>query len=174
MRNKSIILIICLLCFAACHNNTPKKVAKITTPKITGDTLQEFMRKSDSIVLISHIELIISPPNPKTGQIDSSSLLFFKNKLNNKLVTKAKKLSSLEVLMLGNLLDEDVVDDVSYAHCFIPRNTILAYRNSLIYYIDVCFECKGLDVVGFPLTPTMSNIKYNRLQEFFESQGVLE
>ena len=166
------IIVCCLSCQNKKKNETTQIESLGLSNVITGDTLQRYLISADSILLISHLEPTNAPPDLQTGRSQSGAKLLENGKISESLLKSSKKLSKTDIIQLGNILDEHVVDDIEYTKCFSPRHAIIAYNNGKISYVDVCFSCLGLAIVGFPADIEMSEKKYLKLKLFFAIHGM--
>jgi hypothetical protein len=128
---------------------------------------QNFIKEVDSVILISHESYDLSPPDPKTNLLSTKSSLLLNKKLNLGIIKERIKISKEDAINLGKILDERVKDDIKYSACFDPHHTIIAYKNSKISYIDICYSCYGQVSKDFSFEETMSYSKYKKLKKFF-------
>jgi hypothetical protein len=170
------ILIICIIVISCNSKNESEKndiiISQNKSTKFTKNVAKEFIKNSDSIILISHFTYDNSPPDIKTGKLSEMATLLNNGELNRKIVIKAVKLVEEDYNKLAEILDENVVDDVTYTHCFEPHNTVLAYKGKSICYIDFCFDCLGYYKKEFLFDTTMNMQKYKNLEAFFLSYGL--
>jgi hypothetical protein len=170
--HRILIIGLLLLSCGSHQNNTDSTVENEAPKPVTKPgPASSFIATMDSVILISHESYDRSPPDIKTGKLPPGANLLDSGRLNTSIVKERIRLGNKDAADLGRILDEKVTGDITYTACFDPHHTILAYKGNKVFYIDICFDCLGFDILDFPFEESMSYAKYDKLRAFFKRHG---
>lgn len=135
--------------------------------------LVTYLRSADSIVIVSHDSPNMSLRDKKTGKYRQPPNLIVNGQVSDSAVHERKRLSRKSILELSQILTTPAVDDVMRSTCFQPRHAVVVYKNKRLAYLDICFDCYGLNSVGDMGSAIVFNqLKYRNMYRFFWKQGI--
>lgn len=120
------------------ENNKP--TPRFDTQKEINLRIKEYILRSDSVILISHIG-----NDSDTGRLATLPEIVLSNRINSKIIKERRLItgsamdSTIDILLLPT--DQDSAINTA---CFDPHHSIVIFKNNQISYIDMCFHCLGL------------------------------
>jgi hypothetical protein len=169
-----------LIVLYSCNNRSSQKNNSANGPDSTKNEASKIdnpilrtMTAADSVILAIHYAPIeMEADENKKEPLDFN--IVQNGKLNLSIVRGHKRLNSVALKELSEILNAPTEKDSIKIMCFEPRNGILLYRNGeILSYIDICFECYNFYIEGnWGANIIINRPKYDKLELFFKKLGL--
>ncbi|HNO71642.1 MAG TPA: hypothetical protein PKO16_07725 [Bacteroidia bacterium] len=136
-------------------------------------TAKEQFIESDSVILVSHEDTGGENWSPSDGEFPK--LLTVEGNLNTKLIRERHRLQNQQIVSLASLITakSNNTSLVEEKGCYKPHHSILVYKNGLIQFIELCFECQNFKTSKeFSSIVYFDNYQWGELKKFFNSNGL--
>jgi len=134
----------------------------------------KIISNADSIFIVSHLLTYESLVVDENGKTRKQRFLIKNGFLNKSIIKEYVKLSKPEVDTLLAILNiPETASELNAIKCFSPHHGIVIFKNKMVSYIDICFDCLHIAVSndiddGF----YFSTGTWKKLRTFFKSKKI--
>jgi hypothetical protein len=130
---------------------------------------------ADSVVLVSHMSLNGIDRTIVLSSAENESYLVKRDSINASLIKQRHSLKNIsDVKFLWFTLTREnhdsIIEEIS---CFDPHHTVLIFKERMISFIDICFECRHfVTSKDITLSDQLSKETWEILERFFRKKGM--